>query len=124
MDSLPQKGDPMQQRTGPDPIKVKPLGDPRTHYWLALEMSQVVGLDLQSEMEAGRLPPEAWADAVSRCRGCSWSGECPAWMAAHRLDPTLRDERAEGPEAPSDCANADTFNALREGASVMDDLPR
>jgi hypothetical protein len=82
--------------------RVRPLGDEREHYWLALGMAQTVGLDLQAEIEAGRFTRALWADTVTRCRGCDWAGACPGWMERH--------PNAE--RAPSSCVNADRFNAL------------
>jgi len=81
---------------------MKPLGPEREHYWLAIEMSQRVGLDLAAEMKAGRLDPSAWADMVAACRGCPWAEHCPAWLAAHH---------AVG-EAPRQCVNRDAFAML------------
>ncbi|MEM1431922.1 MAG: DUF6455 family protein [Pseudomonadota bacterium] len=91
----------------PEKGRVAPLGDLKTHYWLALEMSRTVGLDLQAELEADRISHSDWANMVSRCRGCSWAGECPAWMSAMRA---LED--VPPPAAPGSCVNAERFNAL------------
>jgi len=85
-----------------DAQRVRPLGDEREHYWLALGMAQTVGLDLQAEIEAGHLTRADWAETVQRCRSCGWAGECPGWMAA----------QADAERAPASCVNADRFNAL------------
>jgi hypothetical protein len=85
-----------------DAPRIRPLGDEREHYWLALSMSQTVGLDLQAEIAAGRFSQEEWAETVTRCRGCDWAGGCPGWMAEH----------GEAEAAPPRCVNAARFNAL------------
>ena len=84
-----------------------PLGDARKHYWLALEMSRTVGLDLQSELDAGRIGHGDWSDMVTRCRGCDWAGQCPSWMEAARAA-----GNPEGVQAPGACANSARFNAM------------
>lgn len=81
---------------------VRPLGDAREHYWLALGMAQTVGLDLHAEIQAGRFSLAAWADTVQCCRGCDWAGECPSWMA----------ENGDAERAPASCVNSERFNAL------------
>jgi hypothetical protein len=81
----------------------RPLGEARTHYWLALGMAQTVGLDLQAEIDAGRFTQADWADTVQRCRGCDWADECPSWMQRQH-DGAAR--------APGECRNAARFNAL------------
>jgi hypothetical protein len=83
---------------------MKPLGDERDHYWLALGMSQAVGLDLQAEIEAGRFSQADWAETVQRCRGCDWAGACPGWLEAH----------PQAAAAPESCVNAGLFGALKD----------
>ncbi len=90
---------PTRPRPRPRP---RPLGDEREHYWLALGMAQTVGLDLQAEIEAGRLSQEDWAETVQRCRGCGWAGGCPSWM----------EDNPDAERAPKPCVNAAGFNAL------------
>ncbi|MEM9292593.1 MAG: DUF6455 family protein [Acidobacteriota bacterium] len=102
---------------------VRTLGDERAHYWLALEMSQTVGLDLQAEMDAGRLSEAQWAQAVQRCRGCDWAGGCPAWMAQQRLAAEMEAADQPAPSPPEACANAELFGALQEGPPIDGDDP-
>jgi hypothetical protein len=81
--------------------RVRPLGDEKRHYWLALGMARASGADLQRALEDGRITHQDWAEVVQRCRGCSWAEGCDCWM------------RAQDPEAvsevPQACPNAGFF---------------
>jgi hypothetical protein len=87
--------------------RVRPLGDEKRHYWLALGMAQVSGTDLQRALDEGRITHGDWADMVGRCRACSWAAGCRCWMSA------------QDPEVPADvpraCPNAGVFDAVRAG---------
>jgi hypothetical protein len=61
---------------------VRPLGDEKRHYWLALGMAQTSGVDLQRALEEGRITHGDWAEVVTRCRGCGWTEGCDCWLAA------------------------------------------
>lgn len=83
----------------------KPLGDPITHYWLALSMAKAAGVDLVAAMEDGTLTPENWAGMVERCRGCDWErdGGCSRWLSFQ-----------DGGDAivPGSCVNQSVFQDL------------
>lgn len=84
----------------------KPLGDTVTHYWLALSMAKAVGVDLVSEMEAGRLAQDDWANLVQRCRNCDWErdgGGCGRWLSF---------QQAGEAAIPQTCVNHETFERL------------
>ena len=85
---------------------MKPLGDERHHYWLALRMAKATGLDLAEEMAEGRITQADWAGVVTACRGCDWAGRCPDWLEAH----------PQVAAAPQQCVNAGRFAALKAEA--------
>ncbi len=87
---------------------VRPLGDERRHYWLALGMARATGADLQDALETGQITHCDWAAAVTACRGCAWTEGCDCWMRAQ--DP---DRAAAVPRA---CPNADFFERVLAGA--------
>lgn len=87
---------------------VRPLGDEKRHYWLALGMAQAAGADLQRALEDGRITHGDWAGVVQRCRGCGWTEGCDCWLKAQ--DPA---RRAEVPRA---CPNAAFFDRVLDGA--------
>lgn len=85
---------------------LRPLGPEIDHYWLALRMSRTVGVDLQQAIDSGSFSQQAWADTVTRCRGCAWGADCPSWLDAHdRVD-----------SAPQTCVNAGLFDSLKAQA--------
>ncbi len=82
---------------------MKPLGDQRDHYWLALSMAKTSGVDLQAAIDSGHFSQDRWAEAVERCRGCGWGAECPQWLEEHA---------GEG-RAAAECVNAELFRKLK-----------
>lgn len=92
---------------------VRPLGDEKRHYWLALGMAQAAGADLQRALDSGRITHGDWAEVVARCRGCSWTEGCDCWLAAQDAD-----TRATVPQA---CPNADFFDLVLRSADQTED---
>jgi hypothetical protein len=93
--------------------RVRPLGDERRHYWLALGMARIAGADLQQALEEGRITHGDWAEVVHRCRGCSWTEGCDCWMKAQ--DP------GHSAPVPQACANTGFFDGVLAGAVRPDD---
>ena len=85
-----------------------PLGDARTHLTLMRSMARATGADPEEAATDGRLSQEDWAGAVTRCRGCGWTGGCRRWLDA-------RDRAADGEATspPQGCANRALMAALR-----------
>jgi hypothetical protein len=92
---------------------VRPLGDEKRHYWLALGMAQASGADLQRALEEGRITHGDWANVVTRCRGCGWTEGCDCWMAAQ--------DGASDATVPQACPNASFFEAVLSGTDQSDD---
>ena len=88
--------------------RVRPLGEEKRHYWLALGMAQVSGADLQRALDEGRITHGDWAEVVQRCRGCAWTEGCDCWMAAQ--DP------CHPSTVPQACPNASFFETVLSGA--------
>lgn len=82
---------------------MKPLGDPRAHYWRVLGMSKATGVDLAGAFASGRLESATWAGMVERCRACPWVKGCDRWLGAG--------QQAAVP--PKRCLNRDRFGLLR-----------
>jgi len=61
---------------------MRPLGDPRDHYWLVQGMARAIGVDIVGAFEAGHLDHEEWAEIVECCRRCDWSAGCRDWLAS------------------------------------------
>ena len=87
--------------------RVRPLGDEKRHYWMALGMAQATGADLQRALDEGRITHGEWAEVVGRCRGCAWAEGCRCWMETHGADGAAAVPRA--------CPNAAVFEAVRDG---------
>jgi len=64
---------------------MKPLGDPKKHFWLVQGMARATGVDLVQAADQGRLTQADWAQTVQTCRTCTWVDGCKAWLttAAH-----------------------------------------
>ncbi|MCA8882557.1 MAG: hypothetical protein KDA50_02185 [Rhodobacteraceae bacterium] len=83
----------------------KPLGDPISHYWLAVSMAKAAGVDLVAAMDEGKLTQQDWAGMVQRCRGCDWErdGGCSRWLSF---------QEDGGAVVPGSCVNQATFREL------------
>ena len=86
--------------------RVRPLGDEKRHYWLALGMAQASGADLQRALDEGRITHQDWAYVVERCRGCAWAEGCSCWMSAQEPDAVA--------SVPQACPNAAFFESVRK----------
>lgn len=82
-----------------------PLGDEKRHYWLAVEMAQKTGADMQAALETGVLSAQDWAGLVQRCRGCNWAEGCDCWM---------KDQAVGDADVPAACPNAEIFARVIE----------
>lgn len=85
------------------------MGDVHFHYWLTLGMAKAVGVSLTEALHDGRITRAQYADIVTRCRSCTWGGECTAWLAR-------QSEIADS--VPERCENHETFKALRAGKTL------
>ncbi|MGV6812732.1 MAG: DUF6455 family protein [Brevirhabdus sp.] len=81
------------------------LGNLRQHFWKTIRMSKTLGVDLSESMAVGQLSHADYARIVQRCRGCNWADGCESWMTR---------QTGPQPEVPAQCANADSFDALRQ----------
>jgi len=72
-------------------------------FWITRSVARVMGLNLSDEMAMGRLSEKAYAQMITRCRGCQLAGQCAEWLA-------LRAELS--PTAPEGCRNASDLNRL------------
>jgi hypothetical protein len=95
--------------------RVRPLGDEKRHYWLALGMAQAAGAELQRALEEGRITHGDWAGVVQRCRACTWTEGCVCWLKAQ--DP---DTASDVPQA---CPNAAFFERVLRGQRHPEDDP-
>ena len=77
------------------------------HAALMNRMAETVGVDLTAAIADGRLPAEAWREAVVRCTGCSDPEGCQHWLGAHAADDVAPDT------APDYCRNRDLMDSLR-----------
>lgn len=81
---------------------MRPLGDPKRHFWLAQRMARLHGLDLVQANARGDLDQDGWAGAVARCRECSWTEGCERFL-----------DRAEASETlPRGCENRGLYSLL------------
>ncbi|MCU4655117.1 DUF6455 family protein [Roseibacterium sp. SDUM158016] len=87
-------------------VSVRPLGDEKRHYWLALGMAQAAGADLQRALDEGRITHGDWAEVVQRCRGCSWAEGCDCWLKAQETGAAA---------VPQACPNVTFFEAVLSG---------
>jgi hypothetical protein len=84
-------------------MTMRPLGEPRAHYWRVIAMAKATGLDLVRAFEAGELDSQTWADTVQRCRSCAWVGGCDRWVS----------EDHDGSAPPTPCLNRRRLALLR-----------
>lgn len=82
----------------------RPLGDPTRHFFLVRSVARVLGVNLGTEMRAGRISADRCADMVSRCRACPSADHCQNWLAQGQ-------DRPDAP--PKGCRNAQTLQKLR-----------
>ena len=82
---------------------MKPLGDTRRHFWLALRMARSGGLNLVEATDRGDLDQERWAGIIERCRCCTWTAGCERYLAQVQDYDSL----------PVNCRNRIQFAALR-----------
>ena len=94
---------------------VRPLGDEKRHYWLALGMAQASGADLQRALDEGRITHQDWAEVVHRCRGCAWAEGCDCWMKSQDADTKSR--------VPQACQNVSFFEDVLSGDPQSEDEP-
>lgn len=59
---------------------MKPLGDPKQHYWLVQGMARATGVDLVHAVGKGWLSQRDWARTVQTCRACDWANGCKDWL--------------------------------------------
>ena len=95
--------------------RIRPLGDEKRHYWLALGMAQASGADLQGALDAGRITHQDWAEVVQRCRGCAWAEGCDCWRAAQGDDAAAT--------VPQACRNVDFFQTVLSGTPAAPEDP-
>ncbi|MEM7641372.1 MAG: DUF6455 family protein [Pseudomonadota bacterium] len=81
-----------------------PLGDTRTHLMLLRNMAAETGADPVLAFDAGRIGPEDWAEAVTRCRDCRWVDGCQRWLETPADRPR---------DVPGQCANARMLEAIK-----------
>ena len=84
------------------------LGNIRDHFVKVVKMSNACGVDLSTALDQGQIDAEAYADMVTRCRGCTQVGACDTLLAT---TPTL-------PQAPDYCVNREEFAHLRGTQAV------
>jgi len=68
-------------------------------------MADTLGVDLDLEVQAGRLPPVEMTAGIYRCMSCEEPEACRLWLRGHE---------GQGAEAPpSYCRNQDRLEAMR-----------
>jgi sulfatase maturation enzyme AslB (radical SAM superfamily) len=91
---------------------VKPLGDSKTHFWLAQRMAKITETDLVQAMEKAKLTQADWAEMVSHCRGCDWVSGCERWLGKHSDDVVEK--------APGGCVNREKFLSLKQALDEVE----
>ncbi|MGC9368753.1 MAG: DUF6455 family protein [Paracoccaceae bacterium] len=77
------------------------------HEDLLGRMADALGVDLDLEVQSGRLPPDEMEITVYRCVSCEEPGACRQWLA---------ERDGQGAEAPPPyCRNRDRLEAMRRG---------
>lgn len=77
------------------------------HEELLGRMADRLGVDLEEEIQSGRLPPEMMEVTVYRCMSCEAPEECRLWLDS------CSGEVAQAP--PPYCRNRDRLGAMRGG---------
>lgn len=82
---------------------MKPLGNPREHFWLTLGMAKATGADLSVALHDKRITRTQYSEIVNKCRRCKHAEACAATLAACQgsLD-----------AVPAYCVNHDVLEAL------------
>lgn len=84
-------------------MQMKPMGDPRKHYWQVLKMANATNTPLQEAFETEKLSQTDYADLITKCQRCANPEKCGAILAAtERLADT-----------PDFCPNRETYAGLR-----------
>ena len=78
-------------------------GDMMKHWRLVSRMAKSTDTDLVGAFKESRLTPDAWANMVTACQGCTWAEDCDTWL----------DEHQHVCRAPHTCPNRARFTALR-----------
>lgn len=82
-------------------MTLRPLGDAREHYWMTIKMGDALGLPLVEAWEDGYLSPDAYAEMITRCRGCAEPAACARLLDGGKLE-----------KPPSYCANGPAWAEL------------
>lgn len=76
------------------------------HEQLVERMADKLGVDMDEELQSGRVSPDELEGVVHRCMSCEDPDNCKAWLDS-------RD--GQGADAPPPyCRNADTLETLRD----------
>ncbi|MDA7423813.1 DUF6455 family protein [Thalassococcus lentus] len=86
--------------------QVRTLGPIRKHFWRVQRMARAVDVNLVSAAKGDLIDDEAWANMITRCRGCQWADGCGRWLKQAALTGHER-------TAPNQCRNRNVFDALR-----------
>ena len=84
---------------------MKPLGETKTHFWLAQRMAKITETDLVRAMEKAELTQDDWSEMVRQCRGCDWASGCKRWLDSHSAETVEK--------APGGCVNREKFLSLK-----------
>lgn len=85
---------------------MKPMGDPRKHYWQVLKMANATGTPLQAAFEEGALAPQDYAELITKCQRCPQPEKCGVILEA----------REKLSDTPDFCPNRETYARLRREA--------
>ncbi len=73
------------------------------HARLVARMGDALGVDLETRVQSGELPPEVLDDLVFECLGCPKPGTCERWLDAQEEPVTA---------APEYCRNKIALEAM------------
>ncbi|PUB12113.1 hypothetical protein DFP92_11189 [Yoonia sediminilitoris] len=85
---------------------MKPMGEPRKHYWQVLKMANATGTPLQAAFEDGDLGSADFADLITKCQRCPQPEKCSV----------ILDRVRKLPDTPDFCPNRETYARLRRQA--------
>lgn len=80
------------------------LGDPDRHFFMTRSVARVMGLRLNEAMSSGALAPDAYANMVTRCRGCALVSACEEWLSGQTQTTQV---------PPPGCCNGSLLSDLR-----------